>query len=403
MATYNRGTIGTADINSARVVKDMSNDILLLDPKRTPFLVFSKKLRKEPTHNIKFSWQEDEVLGHRTAITTGEAVTLTAESESAAIEVDNIDILTVGDMVLIEDSGVIAYVSDVEDTATNKIKIVPGFDSSNTATDITGGEELQIIGNANEEGAGIRDENRRAVEDKSNYVQQFKTNFSMTDIQMATKTYSNKSEWGRLRYKKGIQHNEEIERALLFGGQKKLTSSVIGGSHSTTTTKGAFQFIESNVETVGSSTALTETAWNEFLKDKAFDHGSDKKTLLASKTLAHQISTWASDSVRIEPGRNKRFGVNVDSYISTLGYELDVIVHPFLEGNKYGQAGMVLDMDAIKLRTLKGNGKDFDTKLLVDVVNDGAHKQIDEYFTVAGLQLEQEKRHAAIFNTLDNS
>jgi len=402
MANY-RGTIGTEDINSARVVKDMSDDILLLEPERTPFLVFSKKLKKEPCHNIKFSWQEDEVMGHRTAITSGETVTLTADSESGVIEVDNVDIFTKGDMMLIEDSGVVAYVSDVEDTETDHIKIIPGFDADDTATDITGGEEVQIIGNANEEGAGIREENRRGVEEKSNFVQQFKTNFSMTDIQMATKTYNTKSEWGYLRYKKGIQHNEEIERALLFGGQKKLTNSVIGGAHPTTTTKGAFQFINSNVETVGSSTALTETAWNEFLKDKAFDKGSDKKTLLASKTLAHQISTWASDNVRIEPGRNQKYGVNVDSYISTLGYELDVIVHPFLEGTKYGQAGVVLDMDAISLRTLKGNGKDFDTKLLVDVVNDGAHKQIDEYFSVLGLQLEQEQRHATIFNTLDNS
>lgn len=401
MATNYRGTLGTEDINSARIVKDMSDDVLLLEPNRTPFLVFSKKLKKEPTHNIKFNWQEDEVMGHRTSIATGETITLTAENESNPIEVTNVDILTKGDMILIEDSGVVAYVSAIEESGTDHIKIVPGFDSENTATDITGDEELQIIGNANEEGAGIREENRRGIEDNFNFVQQFKTNFSMTDIQMATNTYNTKSEWGYLRYKKGIQHNEEIERALLFGGQKKITSSVIGGSHPTTTTRGAFQSIESNIENIGDSTNLTETAWNEFLKDKAFDKGSDKKTLLASKTLAHQISTWATDNVRIEPGRNQKYGVNVDSYISTLGYELDVIVHPFLEGNKYGQAGMVLDMDAIKLRTLKGNGKDFDTKLLVDVVNDGAHNQIDEYFSVMGLQLEQEQRHATIFNTLE--
>ena len=44
MATYTSGTVATQDINSARVVKDMSEKILLLDPERTPFLVFSKKL-----------------------------------------------------------------------------------------------------------------------------------------------------------------------------------------------------------------------------------------------------------------------------------------------------------------------------------------------------------------------
>ena len=225
----------------------------------------------------------------------------------------------------------------------------------------------------------------------------------MTDIAQAQKTYGNQSDWGYLRTKKGIEHNEDIERALLFGGRSKRTNSNIG-DNPIWTTRGVFNSITSNVETLGSSTALTESSFNEFLKDKAFAHGNSKKTLFASKTLAHQISTWAKDSVRIQSGKNKRFGVHVDTYDSTLGSTLDVVVHEFLEGSTYGQAGVVLDMETVNLRYLQGEeGESFDTKLLVDIVQDGVHKQTDEYFSVLGLELKQEKRHAVIKNTLDNS
>jgi len=399
---YNRGTIGTSEINSARVVKDMSEKILLLDPQSTPFLVFSKKLRKSPAYNMKFYWQEDELIGHRSAVASAEAITLTAGSESGAIEVTDAEIFNVGQMILIEDSGVVAYVSDAEDSEANHIKIIPGFDDADTATDIAGDEVIQIIGTADAEGNGVMDENRRQSDEKYNYLQQFKTNFSMTDIQMNTKTYNEQDEWGYLRAKKGREHNEGIERSLLFGGRSKRTNANIG-SHPIWTTRGVFNSISTNVQALASGTALTEDTWNEFLRDYGFDHGSNKKTLFASRTLAHQISTWARDNIRIKAGKNKKFGINVNSYISSLGYELDVVVHPFLEGNTYGQAGVVLDMDAINLRYLKGSKDSFDTKLLVDVVKDGTHAQTDEYFSVLGLELRQEKRHAVIKNTLNNS
>jgi len=402
MATYDRGAIGTSEINSARIVKDMSEDILLLEPKNTPFLVFSKKMRKQPAHNMKFYWQEDEIIGYRSAVASGEAITLTAGSESNVIEVTDAEIFNVGNMLLIEDSGVVAYVSDAEDSKADHIKIIPGFDDADTAVDIAGDEVIQIIGTADAEGNGVMDENRRQIGEKYNFLQQFKTNFSMTDIQMNTNTYNEQEEWGYLRAKKGKQHNRGIERALMFGGRSKRTNATIG-DHPIWTTRGIFNSISTNVQTLGSSTALTEDSWNEFLKDYGFDHGSNKKTLFASKTLAHQISTFAQDNVRIKDGKNKKFGINVDTYISSLGYELDVVVHPYLEGGTYGQAGVVLDMDAINLRYLKGSEDSFDTKLLVDVIKDGVHKQTDEYFSVLGLELRQEKKHAVIKNTLDNS
>jgi hypothetical protein len=361
-------------------------------------------MSKRPAHNMKFYWQEDEIIGHRTEVTAGEIVTLTADTESAVIEVENVDIFTVGDMIRIEDSGVLAYVSDVEDTEANHIKIIPGFDEDATATDIAGGEVLQKVGSADAEGAGVRDSNRRQIAEKYNYLQIFKTNFSMTDIQMATKTYGDQSDWSWLRTKKGIEHNEQIERALLFGGRAKSTNSTIG-DHPTYTTNGLFESIQTNIETLGSSTALTESSWNNFLKDKAFKHGSKKKLLIASPTLASQISQFAKDNgtVNMNSGANQKYGVHVDQYVGNLGHRLDVIVHDFLEGPTYGQSGVVVDMDSVNLRYLEGNGQSFDTKLLVDVKKDGVHRQIDEYYSVLGLELKQEERHAVIHNTLDNS
>ncbi len=50
------------------------------------------------------------------------------------------------------------------------------------------------------------------------------------------------------------------------------------------------------------------------------------------------------------------------------------------------------------MRFLSGNGVSRDTKYLEDSVQDGSDKRSDEYITEIGIQINNEKHHARLFN-----
>jgi hypothetical protein len=67
---------------------------------------------------------------------------------------------------------------------------------------------------------------------------------------------------------------------------------------------------------------------------------------------------------------------------------------------KNGFAGNAfsLDLDSIMMRYLADNGISRNTKYLTDAIQDGADRRADEYLTECGLQINNEKHHARIYN-----
>lgn len=388
MAEYMTGTIDSTMMNDDRRVIDMTEEILLLDPNRAPFYVVSARAGKQTCHNPKFYWQEDKVMDHMTEVTATQTETSPSQGDEDTIEVDEAAIFLEGDIVLVTGTDEIMLVTDV-DTNNDEVTFERGYADTEDAVDqLEDEDELMILSNAREEGAGDVKINMRKVDTPWNYTQIFSTEFGFTGTQMQTEYYG-PGEFARVREKKGIEHTEKIERALLWG-QRDIDTS---GTKPKRLTRGVFNWIESNVEDVGYS--LDEQTFDEFLED-AFKHGSDTKLGLASRRALSVISGFAKDNIQTETPQ-ETYGINVQRYITPHG-NLDLIPHRQFAGDEYGHTLLVLDMECGTQRPLKNR----DTQLRTNIQENAADAQTDQYFTELGLQFEQEERHA-IMNEIDYS
>src|SRR5690554_3397330 len=144
------GTRSTTNILSNRIVIDMSDKIALLEPNETPFMSFLKIAKKNirTAKSYKVEWLEDDIGARWDAINK-----VAGYNDSAtAIDVDNGDYFTAGDIVKVPRTGEVMSVTSV---ATNEITVVRGFGTTAKAA-LVDNDPLVIIGNANEEGSGTR-------------------------------------------------------------------------------------------------------------------------------------------------------------------------------------------------------------------------------------------------------
>jgi hypothetical protein len=80
----------------------------------------------------------------------------------------------------------------------------------------------------------------------------------------------------------------------------------------------------------------------------------------------------------------------VSKYVSPHGI-LNIVKHPLFEGY-YNGMGMILDLDNVKYRPLKGR----DTKLETNIQPNDADYYKDQYLTEAGIMVKLPKTHAVI-------
>lgn len=365
----------TASILSNKRVIDMSNVIANLNPSAAPFTVMLMKLRKLVCNSPKFEWLEDDLQQKWDAINcvAGYASGITD------IVVDNSEYFTVGDIVKVPRTGECLRVTVVT-TATDTLTVLRAFGETSAAA-IIDNDVLVIIGNANAEGADTP--NLTSIQESANYnyTQIFRTAVGATETEKASETYGG-NDLDYTRAKKGKEHRIDIERAFKFGERKEYTTS----TKPVRTTRGILASISTNVTNVDG--ALTKAALDSFC-ETAFQYGSDTKVCLASGLMLTAISTIAGESIQTHSGE-ETFGLAIKEYITPHG-TLNLVHDKGLESS-YNGTGIVIDLENVKYRFLKGR----DTKLKTNVQGNGEDQQIDEYITEAGLQVSLEKTHAYI-------
>lgn len=378
MADYFQGSMGTKTLNQDRRVIDIEEQIMMLDPNRSPFLLLTKKAGKNSRYNPKFHWQEDE---HMEQTSTYEGSTETGTQETT-IEVGDVELFVEGDVILVPATDEYMVVTDVK-VSDDDIDVERGALGS-TEANLTNEDELIIIGDASEEGAGGRDINMRKVSTPWNYMQIFKLPWGMTNTMQKQKTYG-PDEWARLGRKKSAEFKERIERAFLFGERYKDET----GDQPKRYTRGIEKWITTNVEDKGGS-SLTEDAFDAWCRDHAFAHGSDRKALLASADLISKISGWAKDNIKTRTPENT-YGINVQEYTTPFGV-LDIVRHKMFTGDTYGKFGIAVDTEVLGYEYLR------DTKLETNIQKNDEDQRKDQYIAEVGLKVGQEKRNAIIKN-----
>ena len=149
---------GVRDTNTTLAAKlkiDMSEKIALLQPSAAPLITFLKRAKGNTltANNPKFSWLEDNLGARWDAIDAADGILANA----TRIVVDNGAYFSVGDVVKVPRTGECLLVSAVDPDNDNpdELTVVRAFGTTSAAA-IENDDPLVIIGNANEEGSGVR-------------------------------------------------------------------------------------------------------------------------------------------------------------------------------------------------------------------------------------------------------
>lgn len=383
-----KGPVLSSNVN--KIEPDVSSELALLDVNRYPLYAIltnagkdpmtkkGKPLKKESCSNHEFKWYENSYAETSDKINN---VGGYAASDTDLV-VDNGSYFNVNDVILFPSTSERAVVKSI---SSNTLTVERGVGDT-SASSLSDDAEIFRIGSAYGEGTTSEDAAYKQSTLKSNYTQIFKTPFEVTGTHEAEETYTGKT-MNEQREIKGVEHAIDIERAFLFGEKGTYTDSN-GKPHRLT--RGTISTISSNVKDESSS-SLTETEFEAFLANKAFANGSHTKWFFASPRIISDINSFARDSIRIAPGDQSPWGLVVREYLSPHG-RLMIVKEPLFEGSTYAGYGMVLDMEAIKYKYLKGR----DTKLQVGIQAPDEDTQKDQYLTECGLEMKNEERHALI-------
>lgn len=364
---------------------DVADAISLLDVNSYPLLAIltnagkdpvtkeGKAMKKVETTDPQFKWFEDEfgkrqLTGSSTVDPDGGNLTITGQSQY----------LQAGDVIVVAAQKWVFQVLSISDADT----VVVGAELGGaTGSAASAAGDVWLIGNANEEGAGLRDIKSTIAAEIYNYCQIFRTPIGITETAKNTKTWTKENDFDFQRRKKGIEHMVDIERAFLFGKRGIVTT----GTHPKRFSAG----ILSRISTYATAGVDTESEFESWL-ESLFAHGNPEKYLFSSAPVVSMINGWAKGKLQIMP-KEKTYGLKITTYESPHG-TLHIIKHPLLTGTTYGNYAVGLDMECLTYRYLSNR----DTKLLTNRQAPGEDSQVDEYLSEVGLQMEQEKRHAVM-------
>jgi hypothetical protein len=362
----------TLSILQDRRQYDVADKISLLEADSAPFLTFTRKINKKRCIDPEFRWFEDK-LGSRE-----DAVNQSNESSpGTSVVVDDSTKFRAGYLVKVPRTGEVMLVTEVT-TATHSLTVTRGFGETSAAK-LNNDDQLLIIGNANAEGAAAPEENDVDATKVYNYTQIFRTVFGVTETENATETLTGKDMEYLIRKKK-IEHAIDIERALLFGERKELTTGP------KRTTRGLLKFLNSNVTTI-SDGSMSEFEFEGFC-ESAFAYGSSRKIMFAAPRVVSVINMFGRNKLQTV-SRDEVYGLAATRYVSAHG-ELLIVKEPLFKGAVYGGYGVIIDTEEVSYRFLR------DTKLKTNIQDNDEDAIKHEYITECGLEVRHPEKHALL-------
>jgi hypothetical protein len=372
-----RGTKYTG-ATEGTIQRDVADKILLLQPDDAPLLIFTRNIGgKEASDAPKFEWLEDVLLPNVLSITgtgTGSPITCAA-GEETRVRVGDILIAPNGESILVT---VIASGSLTVERSKGGI----------AAYDFATPGEVVICGNALMEGSDYAEFKYTKKEFLDNYVQIFKDSVELTEIQNASKSYGGNDRKFQ-QMKKAIEHKRAIEQAFLFGDKfEDLT-----GAQARRGTGGLINFITTNVTDIVGG-VITEADLETFCRTLFRYHPTvvaPTKLFICNPVMLSAFTFWAKNALVIDQNE-KTYGMRIARYRSAHG-DLDIVKHWLLaDFNVFSSYSFALDPTNVKYRYMAG----LDTKFVTDTQPKSVTKTVDEYRTVCGLQVMQQKTHGIL-------
>lgn len=368
----------TNNVASTQIRIDMAQKVLELEPSKTPLLVLSKRADSSSCHNPKFQWHEDQLevrFSRAAAANSGITQTVTTGT-GPQFGVDDLVFNTRTQEI---------YRVTVQAGDSLTLAAAPGTASATN-------DELIILGSAYLEGATSNPARSINPAPVFNYTQIFRTPIESTGTYRATENEHSPADWNRTLNRKGIEHAKSIEYTALFGKPTLDTS----GAHPRRTTGGTYNYIANNNKTDAGGT-FTEAEFFASLRP-IFRYGSDVKLGVASPLVVDVLNGFPRGKLEVQQEANTdTFGLNVTRYRSPHGI-LNVVTHWLMEGDKYANEMLVLDLSNFSYKYLAGNGQNRDTALLQDRQAPDADTTKAEYLTECGWVVGLPATHGTVIN-----
>ncbi len=376
------GSRGHEQENSARIVVDMADQILLFQPEATPLLTLTGKLRnKREALNPLFQWLEKDEYPRTLDVITA------YDSDDTSISV------TTGQEARVFANAV------VQNVRTGELILV-GATSSGTLSSLTrgigGGQSDGLVGdklvflfNAVEDGADTPSQRSVQVFNLSNRTQIVRTAFGFTGRDMQVEMYGGRDETTETKWQ-AIEHKKSIEYLMLMGKQHSIT-----GTHQQTFSDGLDNRIATNRWNI-SGTDFTEDAWVAFLEEGmrwgkgGNQNGAGTKYLFCSSRWLSSINGFARDRLQYRT-LDDQIGFKAMEYVSPHGRVM--LLHAPILDKYHPERAYLVDLNHVRYVYLRGR----DTRLLVDRQGNGIDGKVNEYLSDVGAQVEFEHSHSALF------
>lgn len=383
------GIVDDQDVVQAQRRVDMSEKLYLLEPDQAPLTSMLMKLNKKPARSSKVEWLTNELMPRVTTLSTTAAAAATALNVATGAG----SAFNVGDVWRVATTG-----ENVAVTAAAVGDSVPITHSIGgvAAASAASGVDLVKVANANAEGATGRTPKITKRTANFNYTQIIRNNWEFTETDAASDMYQ-EQDVNLERRKKLIEHKAEIEHMLWFG-QRDQDLAAPTGSGTTNYAGGFTDYVVTNITNVAG--ALTTANFETFLRT-GFRYGSKKKVLFAAPLVQSALSGFALGKLAPPSPDISKWGVYTRNYQSGAGYQLDIVFLPEFQDfqttlTQFGGWAFLVDMVDVRYRPLIGNGRNRDTKLLLDRQGPDQDSTEEEYLTECSFEIGNEKNHAIL-------
>lgn len=315
----------------------------------------------EKTDNRTFSDFEDEVLGKSSAIASGSAVGSDTASDNALVVADS-TVFKAGDMIAISEvtTGTrreVAYIQSIV-YSTNTLTLVRSANFGTLSSAIAATDLAYKIGFAGAEGSGIPTILSTAKTQRTNYCQNFKAAYGLTEQQMKSGTWTE----NQLAYQKRkayIQLWEDIETTLWQGIPSSGTISEVTTGKTGFTTGGVLNGIRvGGGYSIDAGTDIVKSELDAMIKSSITNYGQSSKgrVLMCSADAVEDIDAIISASangynINVNAGDSIKAGYSVPFYKTSFTPEGGIpVVHSPIFDRAGIKGAVLLDLDTIVLK-----------------------------------------------------
>ena len=375
------GLVDDQDILQGERVVDMDPEIAMLDPDTSQFTTILMRVASRPAESTKVEWLEDELFPRLSSVASGGAT----NGANIVVAAGEGVYFRAGDIVRNARTGVAVKVASVStDTLTVSNALGRVAFAAAAAAD-----QLLIVGNAANQGAGLgtRKVTKRVAQ--FNYTQIQRNPYGFTRSLMASRLYGG-PEPNKERRKKSVEHKRAMEFTIFWG----VRALDVSGNEPNGQSGGLFEFVTTNVKNAAG--ALTKTLLDTYMRDFLAHQGDQNGILVVSPVVAQAISGFLRDAWQPTSNQTRLWGAKVDGFISgAYGFQVPVIVkrdwNDFSTASgQYGGWAFYVNLDNVQLRKLRN------TALLRDRQANDADSYDEEYLTEFSLEVKQERTHGII-------